>query len=266
MLSATQGLAKLSFFKYVDFEMMDHNNRAGAYEWGLQTLNISIEVCATWSNHSEKCTKWKYIKKAAGMKENKQRNIDKTLCGLGKIYSCCIWIISYIFMHVYIYIQYTGRFLTSSFPRFEGRGSELAPFPCKSGSPAPQLLQALGEPAHPGRCCEEITTPAPIQGCGEAHVSCSTHEGPLERSILSFIRLIFCMLLYGTPQWFQDQAGRNHLHHAYTRVFTSLSLSSKNNLTTESWRIRIKQILRLKTHCPSAQLPDPQRVPVAQLG
>lgn len=47
MLSATQGLAKLSFFKYVDFEMMDHNNRAGAYEWGLQILNISIEVCAT---------------------------------------------------------------------------------------------------------------------------------------------------------------------------------------------------------------------------
>lgn len=104
MLSATQGLAKLSFFKYVDFEMMDHNNRAGAYEWGLQTLNISIEVCATWSNHSEKCTKWKYIKQAAGMKENKQRNIDKSLYGLGKIYSSCIWIISYIFMHVYIYI------------------------------------------------------------------------------------------------------------------------------------------------------------------
>lgn len=104
MLSATQGLAKLSFFKYVDFEMMDHNNRAGAYEWGLQTLNISIEVCATWSNHSEKCTKWKYIKKAAGMKENKQRNIDKTLYGLGKIYSSCIWIISFIFICVYIYI------------------------------------------------------------------------------------------------------------------------------------------------------------------
>lgn len=39
--------AKLSFFRYVGFEMMDHNNRAGAYEWGLQTLNISIEVCAT---------------------------------------------------------------------------------------------------------------------------------------------------------------------------------------------------------------------------
>lgn len=104
MLSATQGLAKLSFFKYVDFEMMDHNNRAAAYEWGLQTLNISIEVCATWSNHSEKCTKWKYIKKAAGMKENKQRNIDKTLYGLGKIYSSCIWIISSIFICVYIYI------------------------------------------------------------------------------------------------------------------------------------------------------------------
>lgn len=103
MLSATQGLAKLFFFKYVDFEMMDHNNRAGAYEWGLQTLNISIEGCATWSNHSEKCTKWKYIKKAAGIKEDKQRNIDKTLYGLGKIYSRCIWIISYIFMFVYIY-------------------------------------------------------------------------------------------------------------------------------------------------------------------
>lgn len=104
MLSATQRLAKLSFFKYVDFEMMDHNNRADAYEWGLQTLNISIEVCATWSNHSEKCTKWKYIKKAAGMKENKQRNIDKILYGLGKIYSSCIWIISSIFICVYIYI------------------------------------------------------------------------------------------------------------------------------------------------------------------
>lgn len=104
MLSATQGLAKLSFFKYVDFEMMDHNNRAGAYEWGLQILNISIEVCATWSNDSEKCTKWKYIKKAAGMKENKQRNIDKTLYGLGKIYSSCIWIISSIFICVYIHI------------------------------------------------------------------------------------------------------------------------------------------------------------------
>lgn len=137
MLSATQGLAKLSFFKCVDFEMMDHNNRAGAYEWGLQTLNISIEVCATWSNHSEKCTKWKYIKKAAGMKENKQRNIDKTLYGLGKIYSSCIWIISYIFicvyMCVYIYIQNTERFLTSSFPCFEGQISELTP-PCKSQS------------------------------------------------------------------------------------------------------------------------------------
>lgn len=151
MLSATQGLAKLSFFKYVDFEMMDHNNRAGAYEWGLQTLNISIEVCATWSNHSEKCTKWKYIKKAAGMKENKQRNIDKTLCGLGKIYSCCIWIISYIFMHVYIYFQYTERFLTSSFPCFEGQGSELAPFPCKSRSHA---------------CAREPRSPAPAGARG----------------------------------------------------------------------------------------------------
>lgn len=127
MLSATQGLAKLSFFKYVDFEMMDHNNRAGAYEWGLQTLNISIEVCATWSNHSEKCTKWKYIKKAASMKENKQRNIDKTLYGLGKIYSSCIWIISYIFIcvYIYIYIQNTERFLTLSFPCLEGQISEL---------------------------------------------------------------------------------------------------------------------------------------------
>lgn len=39
--------SKALFFKYVDFEMIDHNNRPSAYEWGLQTLNISVEVCAT---------------------------------------------------------------------------------------------------------------------------------------------------------------------------------------------------------------------------
>lgn len=47
MLPAIRRLAELSFCRFVDFEMMDHNSRAGAYEWGLQTLNISREVCAT---------------------------------------------------------------------------------------------------------------------------------------------------------------------------------------------------------------------------
>lgn len=178
MLSATQGLAKLYSFKYVDFEMMDHNNRAGAYEWGLQTLNISIEVCATWSNHSEKCTKWKYIKKAAGMKENKQRNIDKTLYGLGKIYSSGIWIISSIFICVYIDIYSKYKKISYLIISLLWRTDLwINTPPCK-----PEGCARAREPELP-RCCpclesvlmgqgrlqEELSTPILIQG---KHVSC----------------------------------------------------------------------------------------------
>lgn len=178
MLSATQGPAKLSFFKYVDFEMMDHNNRAGAYEWGLQTLNISIEVCATWSNHSEKCTKWKYIKKAAGMKENKQRNIDKTLYGLGKIYSSCIWIISSIFICVYIYIYSKYRKISYLIISLLWRTDFWINTP-PSNQRAVLVHEDQNSPdaAHAlrmcswrgGQLCEELSTPAPIQG---KHISC----------------------------------------------------------------------------------------------
>ena len=61
------------------FEIIDHNYRLSACGCGRYALNISGEVYATQSNHSEKCGKWKCIKKAAGIKENKEEILMK-LC------------------------------------------------------------------------------------------------------------------------------------------------------------------------------------------